>query len=340
MKNFLTGLVCTCLLVSAWAAPGWAQEQKPVAQAPESAAQPADSQQQTSPPPTAPPPAAPQQEPAAQPQSIIVRKPPAPPPAAPDVRMPGEMGWFVGASGWFPTEQPTFDKGKASTFTNPSKIQFQGKPKIAEGVEVGLAVGPHNILRVAAFESRAAGDTTVPHDVTILTQTYVAGTYVATDYKVQNIKISFEYLTWPYPVESRRIRLKTLWQLQYVSFRSGFDAPFLPTTDSNGTLLLDANGNPLTFSAQQSKWFILPAIGVGVAGYASKHFRIEANVSGFTIPHHDTILDADASANLRIGQIELRVGGKAFHFKTSTAQDFYSHNIMASAFAGIRWYSR
>lgn len=329
MKNSLSGLVCTCVLVSAWAAAGQAQEQKPAAD------QPADAQQQTTPPQTAP-----AQEPPAQPQSIVVRKPPAPPPTAPDIRMPGEFGWFVGVSGWFPTESPTFDKGRASFFPNPSKIQLQGKPKIAEGAEVGFAAGAHNTLRVAVFETRASGNLTVPKDVTVLSQTYVAGTYVATDYKVQNLKISFEYLTWPYPVESRRIRIKTLWQLQYVGVRSGFDAPLLPTTDSSGAPLIDANGNALTYAGQQSKWFISPTIGIGVSAYATKHFRIEANASGFSIPHHTTVWDADASANIRVGHIEVRLGGKAFHFKSSTQQDFYTHNIMGAAFAGIRWYSQ
>lgn len=254
--------------------------------------------------------------------------------------MPGEMGWFVGVSGWFPREEPGFDKGRASLFTNPSKLQFLGKPKIAQGGEIGMAAGAHNTLRVAYFESRAAGNFTTGHDITVLDQTYTAGTFVTTNYRLQNVKISFEYLTWPFPVESRRFRLKTLWQLQYVNFRSAFDGPFLPTTDSSGNLLTDANGNPISFAAQQSKWFISPSFGLGVAHYASKYFRLEANASGFTIPRHTTIWDADASANIRFGHFELRVGGKAFHFKTSTQQDFYMHNIMGSAFAGLRWYSK
>ena len=35
-------------------------------------------------------------------------------------------------------------------------------------------------------------------------QAYAAGTYVSTNYRLQNFKLSFDYLTWPFPVESRR----------------------------------------------------------------------------------------------------------------------------------------
>ncbi len=355
VKRFSTGFICTCLLISASAVAMRAQERRPAEERPPAAAEAApDPQaappQQTpttqTPPQTPPAPTPPAQTPApadtqAPPgRSVLIKQPPPPPPKLPDVRMPGEMGWFVGVSGWFPTELPSFDKGRASLFTNSSKLQFQGKPKIARGGEIGIAAGAHNTLRIAYFDSRAAGDFTTTRDTTALDQTYVAGTLVATNYRVQNAKISFEYLTWPYPVESRRFRLKTLWQIQYVSFRAGFDAPLLPTTDSSGNLLTDANGNPVSFAALQSKWFISPAFGLGVAQYASKYFRLEANASGFTIPRHTTIWDVDASANIRFSHFELRVGGKAFHFKTSTSQDFYTHNIMGSAFAGVRWYSK
>jgi hypothetical protein len=52
------------------------------------------------------------------------------------------------------------------------------------------------------------------------------------------------------------------------------------------------------------------------------------------------VWDADTSANLRYGHIELRVGAKGFHFKTSTKADFYDHGTAASAFVGVRWYSQ
>ena len=162
---------------------------------------------------------------------------------------------------------------------------------------------------------------------------------VSTNYRIQNFKASFEYLTWPFPVESRRFRLKTLWQVQYTQIRSIFNAPLLPLTDSSGNVLTDSSGNPLSYVGQKTRPLILPTFGIGMAEYISPRVRLEVNGSGFGIPKHGNLWDADASANFRLSHFELRVGAKAFHFRTSASADYYSHATLMAAFAGIRWYS-
>ena len=250
-------------------------------------------------------------------------------------------GQIAGLMGWFPTESPVFDKGHGATFTPASKVQMQGKPKFSQGAEVGLALGLHNALRFTYTEARAAGNLTASTNLQIFDQSYAAGTLVTTDYRMQNVKLSFDYLTWPYPVESRKFRLKTLWGIQYTSVRTGFDAPLLPLVDANtGAPLVDASGNPISYVGQGTRWFMSPILGLGVAQFASRHFRVEANASGFAIPHHNAIWDADASANIRYGHIELRIGGKALHYKTTTQSDFFVKNTMGAAFVGLRWYSQ
>jgi len=241
--------------------------------------------------------------------------------------------------GWFPTQEPVMDKGRGSTFTTASRTDLLGKPKLAEGAEVGIALGLHNALRITYFDTRASGNFTNATDLQLWNQTYTAGTYLSTNYRLQNVKISFDYLTWPYPVESRRFRLKTLWQVQYTSIRTAFDAPNLPLFDSSGNPLVDASGNPLSYAATGSKWFVSPTFGLSATQYVTRHFRLEAEASGFAIPRHTTIWDADASANLRVGHFEVRAGAKAFHFKTSTNADFYMRNTIGAAFVGLRWYS-
>jgi hypothetical protein len=171
-------------------------------------------------------------------------------------------------------------------------------------------------------------------------QTYIAGTLVSTDYKLQNVKLSFDYLTWPYPVESRRFRLKTLWQVQYTSVRAGFDAPLLPLTDSSGNPLIDANGNPISYAATESKWFITPTLGLSATEFFTRNIRFEASADGFTIPHHSTLYEGESTINVRVSHFEVRGGAKLFHYKTSPGQDFYMRGTLASVFFGIRWYSR
>ena len=216
---------------------------------------------------------------------------------------------------------------------------MQGKPKVAEGGEVGVAAGLHNSLRLTYFESKAAGNIVVPTDFVAWGLAYPKGTYVSTGYKVQNFKLSYEYLTWPYPVGSRKFRLKTLWQFQYTSVNTTFDAP-KNYYDTSGNLLIDSSGHPINLVGTGKRYFLSPTFGLGAHYYASRHVRLEVNASGFTVPRHFTIWDTDATLNVRLlGHLELRMGAKAFHFKTSTQAEFYTRGTMASAFFGLRWYS-
>lgn len=262
-------------------------------------------------------------------------------PKYPDVRLPGEYGFYIGVEGWLPQEQPIFNKGRNSGIVNNSYLVMQGKPKFADGAEFGIAMGLHNMLRFSFFESRAAGDFTAPVDTTVFnSQTYTAGTLVSTDYTVQNLKLSFDYLTWPYPVESRRFRLKTLWQIQYTSVKAGFDAPLLPLFDVNGNPLIDINGNPISYASTSTKWFITPTFGLSATEYLTHNIRFEASADGFAIPHHWTLYEGESTLNFRVSHFEVRGGAKLFHYKTSTSQDFYLKGTLASVFFGIRWYSR
>jgi hypothetical protein len=274
---------------------------------------------------------------------ITIRKeqaPPPPLPKIPDIRQPGEKGWWVGLSMWFPTEHPTLDKGHAADWTDPSKTTFQGTPKHAEGADFGLALGLHNSLRFSYFQTRAAGNFTTAGYDRIFSQEYNPGDVVSTNYRIQSGKISFDYLTWPYPVETRKFRLRTLWGVSYTGIRTSFNAPLKPLFDSSGNSLIDPNtGNAVDYTTSGSRWVLLPALGIGTAYHPSRNFRFEANASGFAVPHHSTVWDADATANIRFGHWELRLGGKAFHFKTSTKSDFFMKGTLAAPFVGLRWYS-
>jgi hypothetical protein len=334
-----TGIL-SLILLCVIAAPAQQTPPSPPDEAAASQSAPPASDQQTQP--TATPQTPPDQQtpPPARPQTGTIRQPPPPLPKVPDIRQPGETGYWIGADAWFPTQHPTFDKGRGSTFTTPSKLEMQGKPKLAWGGEIGIAIGLHNALRFSYWEDRAAGDFTSTTELRVWNQDYPAGSYISTNYRLQNAKISFDYLTWPYPVERRKFRLKTLWGVQYTGVRTVFDLPTQPLVDpTTGAPILDASGNPVSYAAEGSRWFISPDIGIGVAQWVSRNFRLEANAAGFTIPRHTTNWDADATANVRYGHLEIRVGAKAFHFKTSTDADFYIRGTQASAFVGLRWYS-
>jgi hypothetical protein len=349
VKKSAMVLVCV-LLLTCWAQ---AQPSDPDAPAGDTSATPASATsaapaEQQSAPATAQPPADQQSPPpATQPASQAPAQTgqpniSAPPelPKYPDVRMPGEAGFWVGISGSEPTNSPIFDKGRASGITTSSLITFQGRPKLGESAEIGFAIGLHNALVVSGFNTRAAGDFTSATTLTMWSQAYDPGVLISTNYHLQELKLSFEYLTWPYPVESRHFRLKTLWQVQYVNVNTGFDAPLLPVTSPSGGPLIGANGTPVSYQVNGARWFLTPTLGLGATEYLSKFVRLELNGSGFALPRRWTIWDTEGSINFRFGHFELGGGARAFHFKTSTNGPYYIRGTLIVPQVSLRWYSK
>ena len=348
MKKSLTGLICTCVLILAVNLPAFAQGDQPNPQLSDYTAPAADAsspltaadQAQQTPPQNPPPEPTPPPDTGEQTQRPHIAEPPPPPPKVPDVRRPGESGYFAGIEVWFPTQHPTFDRGKASFFTGQSKLTMQGKPKFGEYAEIGLAVGLHNSLKFSYTDIHAPGNLIAPNDLVLFGHVYNARTYVSNSYNLQHWKLSNEFLTWPYPVGSRKIRLKTLFQVQYTGAKPFFDAP-KDYFDSNGFLKIDpTTTQPINLSAGGSLHIFSPMFGLGLAYYPSRHFRFELNGSGFGWPHRYEVLDGDASLNIRVtGHLEMHVGGRAFSFKTTTKGEYFMKGTYASAAVGLRWYS-
>ena len=255
--------------------------------------------------------------------------------------MPGESGIWFGFGLSEPTGNPIFDKGRASGITNNSSDHLPGqaetgrkrRDRFRDGVCITRWWSPGSPRARRAISPRARLSP-------LWSQTYNPGVLISTNYRLQDLKLSFEYLTWPYPVESRHFRLKTLWQVQYVNVVTGFDAPLLPLTTTGGAALIGSNGQPVDYQAAGSRWFISPTLGLGATEYLSKFVRLELNASGFAFPRSWTIWDSDGSLNFRFGHFEVGGGVRAFHFKTSTNATFYIRGTLIAPQVWLRWYSK
>jgi hypothetical protein len=325
VKNSLKAILCLGLL-SLWCVSlGRAQgpEGTPAPQTPP--AQPAAAPQ------PAPAPQQPEETPAPQQRTGTILAPP-PLPKYPDVQMPGETGYFAGLIGWLPFGTPIVDKGHAADFTGLSYFHLPGKSSITPSAEIGLALGLHNSLTLSYFTTKASGNVKAPGALVLFSESYNQGDLLATSDRVRDVKLSFNYLTWPYPVESRHFRLRTLWQVHYFTVSSDYDAPIRSSTP-------DSSGNLTSYATTGGKSIYSPAVGLGFTEYASRNFRLELNVTGFEVPHHWAIADADASASYRAGRLEIRVGAKGLYFKTSPQSDFYFRGRPVGAFVGLRWCS-
>jgi hypothetical protein len=238
---------------------------------------------------------------------------------------------------WHTRAQPDMFTGKEAPSNVDSTTTFPSKYKPAPGAELSLPAGKNHTIRLSYFRTQGSGNTvagTPPtgKGIVIWGATFNPGDKLSNTFTMQNAKISLDYLSWPFPLNNRRFRVKTLWEAQYISIRSGVSAPLAPVQDSAG--------NALQTSGTGSNWFIFPSLGMGVEIMASKHFRFEAKGSGFGIPHRSNLWDADAFFAYKSGQFEIDFGGKAFHFRTSAKREEYLRATMPGAYIGIRWYPK
>lgn len=209
-----------------------------------------------------------------------------------------------------------------------ARKEFQSTP----GVVLSLPGGGQHTIRMSYFRTRGQGNTFAANDTTIFGTGFAPGDYLNTNYTLQNGKLSFEYLSWPFPVNFSGLRVKTFWEVQYTGIKYAIDAPLRATQDEDG--------NYINNFAEGSHWFLYPAFGVGVEKMISRGFRVEAKASGFALPDRPRLVDAEAFAAYRAGQYEIQFGAKAFHFRTSPREEQFVTGTLSGAYVGMRWYPK
>jgi len=234
---------------------------------------------------------------------------------------------------WLTSSQPNLRGGAANVGPYPGDLNYPGKAKPAPGAVISIPAGRNNTVRVTYFRIQGDGNTTANANLTLFNTDFSPGDYLVTRYNLQNVKISYDYLSFPYPADPSRFRLKTLWEVQYTTIQSSVDAPLK-------TITYDASGNPIPNTGTGTRWIIYPSFGLSIEKALTPHFRFEAKASGFTFPHRATIWDADASAVFRTGSYEVAAGVKAFHFKTSPQNSQYMLATFPGAYIAVRYYPK
>ncbi len=282
-----------------------------------------ESQPPQTPPSQQPPPTAPGTPPTPKPK---VELPPAPagqpakaPPPERDTL--GDV-FSIMPFYWYTTSQPHLRQGNNPGTTEPGSLDFNGDKKYALGGILTIPTSRENSLQFTYWRKISQGNSVLPADSIYFGQPFAAGDVMATHYTLQNIKLSWNYLTYPYPSAGAKFRLKTLWEVQYVTIHSGFDAP----ADTNATF------------TEGRKSLILPTFGLGIEYHLGKEVVFEAKASGFGIPHHGNIWDTEANLVFKgTRHLEMVIGGKAYHYKTSPQGDNYFYQTLYGPYAGLRY---
>ena len=296
--NLKSGCLCICLLAAAW--PGFSQD--PAAQTPPPATNPV---------------------PSANPASA----PPPPREIPSDVN--SGRGLSVEPLYWKTTFKGGIRRGSNNSSGNSGVLDYPNSPAYMYGAVVTVPSGRTNAIRVTYLATRnyASGVTAAPTALNIFGTDIAGGDPVATSYKLTNLKLSYDFLTYFFKRGSTDFRVKTLWEVQYFS-----------TNNSLLDFIRQPDGTFFSNSVGKDKNIISPTFGVGLEHTLSRHFRWEAKGSGFALPRRTTLGDAEASVALRYGHIEFVGGAKLYHFKTKSRDDNYISGNLYGPYAGLRLY--
>ncbi len=273
-------------------------------------------------PPQQQPPSAPGTPPTPKPKVELPPQPQGQPSKAPPAERDTGGDYFsIMPFYWATSQNPMLAKSHGSTVTQAGDFDFNGSKKYSYGGILTIPTSHENSLQFTYFRKQNQGNSTLAVNENYFGQPFAAGDVVAAHYTLQAFKLSWNYLTYPFPSAGAKFRLKTLWEVQYATIRSNFDAP------------ADANASP----TEGRKSVVLPTLGLGLEFHPAKHTMVEIKGSGFGIPHHADIWDTEANLVFRASRLELLVGGKAWHFKTSPHGDNYYSDTLYGPYAGLRY---
>ena len=314
MKSSLK-TVLLCLLLAG--AAGWAQSQAP-AQAPGQTPSPVPGQ---TPNPTSVPSAS---EPTAVTPSATLR-----PPQEVSSTVNTGTGLSFEPIYWLTRGSAPRVRGGATDFTGvPGDFKYLSNPDSAIGFRLNIPVSKNGTLRGSYFQTQSTGFAVASQDLNLFGQSISNGDLLATRYRIEAFKLSYDYLTYFWKRGNAEIRLKTLYEFQRISVSNEVD-DF--QTDSSGDLV---NIQPAT----ATKAFFFPTFGLGIEHTLSPHFRWEARASGFVLPHKQVLGDLEADIAFRVKHFELLAGGRYLHYKTNPQADQYDIGSLWGPYVGLRYY--
>ena len=237
--------------------------------------------------------------------------------------------WSIEGYYWLTHTSPTLRGGKAALdFEN---LDYPGNGNYTIGATISIPVSKSAMLNISGFQSKASTSSTPNQALDLFGTTFAAGDFLTSDYTIRNVKVSFQDLFYPFPRKpGQKWNIKTLWEVQYDTIKTNVNAPFAPATDSSG--------NTLVNNVSGSRNVIYPTFGLSGEYHLTRNLIVQVNGSGFAIPHHAVIGDAEGSISYRLRGVELIVADKYYHFKTSTQNAEYFSATLMGPYAALRLY--
>ena len=250
---------------------------------------------------------------------------PAPTVAPPEIqRDDPDNGGSITGFYWMLSGTPKMLPGKKAANAAGQTIPLPPDDKKGPGFTVSIPAGKFNRIEATYWQAYGAGDSgaaavaLTPFGVTI-----PQGDELYNRFTIRNVKLVWNYLTYPAPPLDSKFRVKTFWGVQYTHINAVIDAP----AEIANTQL----------PAVGSRQIIYPVLGIGAEYIANKHLYFDARVSAFALPHRAAYWDGSINAVVHTRHIEIFGGYQIFYFKTTPSNDQYFSATLRGAIGGARW---
>ncbi len=270
------------------------------------------------------------------PAPAAAQTPEAAPTPAPSVLAPPKytlntvnngMGLSIEPILFQPYGHPMIHTGDYNNTGTPGNLLYPGNPDHSFTGNVVVPIGKGGDVRFSYFQTKITGGTTAAQNLNLFGSAVSVGDPLGTQAKVSSYKISYDFITYFWNRKGGDIRLKTLYEFQYLSLDNSL-ADFQPQTD--GTF----NLNPIA----ATKTISVPTFGLGLDQTVSRHFRWEARGSGWALPHRSKIGDTEIDVAARFGYVELVAGARALYFRSSRRSDHFVDGLIYGPYVGLRLY--
>ena len=268
---------------------------------------------------------------------------PAPvPPAAPKSQVGQstyeeiESVWSLSAFYWKTQGADNLLAGGARSTDPPAQTSaLIGKPKYAPGAILTVPTGHSNRLEFQVWQAQSRGSFKATRAYTFFAESFRKEDLLVTETRVRNAKMTWNYLSLPYPALDSKFRVKTLWEFQYVQVNPTITAPLTATVAVGATPASPAK------RVAGKRTLLMPTLGLAMEWVpSSKHFRVDARGTAMSFRSKGNIWDLEGNATLRLWNLEVFGGAKMFHYRTTKNNEQYLEGNLWGPVAGVRWVFR
>jgi hypothetical protein len=254
----------------------------------------------------------------------------APPAKVPDYPDPRTVVFGIYGLYSFTGNGPNILGGKTAADTNTYESLYGiGQPyKFIPGFEAGMPVTRTGMLYVEFDRYHGDANQTLSRDSFIDNYSFLKGDAISSTYHILTGRIYLDDLMYPHKFPVSKFRLKSIWGIRYITLSDTVDS----TTRDN------AAGAPGSSFQLGTNYIFLPELGAAMEYALAPHVLFRVDGVGFGIPHRSDFAETSATLSYRKNNLEVLMGARMLHFKTTPQKDEYESATFTTPFIGLRWH--